>query len=175
MSSDVVVDPTGGRRFSGSFTASKEELVAALGYTLKEPKAAPSNEPPTARRGTSRAAKPRISRRGRVARNQARGDPSEPSGGDEPPLDGVTDSSVSPRACEVCGGTFTPRRRSNARLCGPACKQKAYRRRRADLKPLSVTLTPTVRVWLRAEIDRRTRERLKQEEARLRAEWELAA
>ncbi len=34
------------------------------------------------------------------------------------------------RECEVCGETFTPPR-SDAKTCSPACRQKAYRRRRA--------------------------------------------
>jgi hypothetical protein len=34
-----------------------------------------------------------------------------------------------PRACDVCGETFTPRR-ADARYCSPACRQRAYRKRR---------------------------------------------
>jgi hypothetical protein len=99
-------------------------------------------------------------------------------------MGGVTDSPPAPRACEECEREFTPRRRSNARLCGAACKQKAYRRR----KSLSVTrehpvrLTFELRDWLHKEVSRRTHERIKAEDARQRAEdarlaaeWELAA
>ncbi len=35
------------------------------------------------------------------------------------------------KVCEVCGEVFTAARR-DARTCSPACKQKAYRRRRAS-------------------------------------------
>jgi formylmethanofuran dehydrogenase subunit E len=34
------------------------------------------------------------------------------------------------KACEVCGEEFTAKR-VDAKTCSPACKQKAYRRRRA--------------------------------------------
>jgi hypothetical protein len=36
------------------------------------------------------------------------------------------------KVCEVCGEEFTATRR-DAKTCSPACKQKAYRRRRAEL------------------------------------------
>jgi hypothetical protein len=35
-----------------------------------------------------------------------------------------------PRTCAVCGGSFEPRQ-SNARTCSSACRQRAYRERRA--------------------------------------------
>lgn len=119
-------------------------------------------------RRESRTASP--TRRQRATSATRRGPPSDPSsgsGGDEPPLDGVTVS----RGCSGCGAPLAGRR-SHAAYCSNACRQKAYRRRQA---PESVTLTPALRAWLRAEIDRRTRERLKGEREQLREEWELAA
>lgn len=73
-------------------------------------------------------------------------DPSSGSGGDEPPLDGVTDSGLTSRPCEVCGERFTPQRRSDARLCGSACKQKAYRLRRKQerIAALETAIEPAV-------------------------------
>jgi hypothetical protein len=79
-----------------------------------------------------REARPRARRPRRTSRARSPGsrdDPDEP----DPPLGGlVTDRGLAARPCEECGRDFAPRRRSNARLCGAACKQKAYRRRRAD-------------------------------------------
>jgi len=90
---------------------------------------APPN-PIIPRCAASRSERPR-ERRARRSSSGSRGDPDPES---EPPLGGVTDSRPSPRTCEVCGEPFTPRRRSNATLCGSACKQKAYRRRQAQLR-----------------------------------------
>jgi hypothetical protein len=123
----------------------------------------------------ARSAKPAAGRR--RTRSTSRDGPSSSSSDDEPPPARVTDSGLTERACEVCGEQFTPRRRSDARLCGPACKQRAYRLRRTAEKPQSVTptpLTPSIRSWLHAEIDRRRRAVLAGEPARLRREWELA-
>lgn len=51
-----------------------------------------------------------------------------------------------PRRCDVCGHAFTPRRKSTARLCGSACKQRAYRRRQAQarLDQLKAAIEPAV-------------------------------
>jgi hypothetical protein len=46
----------------------------------------------------------------------------------------VTPPRVAERPCEVCGRMFSPRRRSNARLCSSKCKQRAYRLRQRDRK-----------------------------------------
>jgi hypothetical protein len=52
-------------------------------------------------------------------RAMASTDPSYPSRND-----GVT---ITPAACQVCGGTFHPRGRR--RFCSDACRQRAWRRR----------------------------------------------
>jgi hypothetical protein len=36
------------------------------------------------------------------------------------------------RACEVCGTRFTPKKRTDAKTCSPACRQKKYRELRKD-------------------------------------------
>jgi hypothetical protein len=73
------------------------------------------------------------------------------------------------RSCAACGGPLTCHR-SHAVYCSNACRQRAYRSRQERRRPESVTLTPTLRAWLKAEIDRQARERLKTERARLREE-----
>jgi hypothetical protein len=70
---------------------------------------------------------------------------------------------IAPRPCSVCGADFIPRRRSDAQLCSPACKQGAYRKR---LRRARVTdsppsrLTCDLREALKHEVDRRRRARL---------------
>lgn len=66
---------------------------------------------------------------------------------------------IAPRPCSVCGASFVPRRKSTARLCSSACKQRAYRRRRVTDSP-SRHLTFELREALRHEVDRRRRARL---------------
>ena len=85
----------------------------------------------------------------------------------------VTDSGLSPRPCRVCGEPFTPTRRSNAWLCGPACKQRAYRRRKSSSKAAAVTLSARDRARLRDEVARRTL--ALEDQARAEADRELAA
>jgi hypothetical protein len=131
----------------------------------------------------SRSGRPRERRARRSASSGSRDDPDpEP----EPPLGGVTDSRPSPRTCEVCGKPFTPRRRSNATLCGSTCKQRKYRRRKGA-RALSVTPAPpfdpsTVKIGfeerrgLHIEYGRRTKLRLETErKAALAADKEAAA
>jgi hypothetical protein len=72
------------------------------------------------------------------------------------------------RSCAACGGPLTCHR-SHAVYCSNACRQRAYRSRQETRRPESVTLTASLRAWLRAEIDRRTRARLAERE-RLREE-----
>jgi hypothetical protein len=86
---------------------------------------------PVVRTQVGRAPRSRRSR----ATARARSPGSDDDDSEEPDLaPNVTDSPAA-RPCEICGRDFTPRRRSNARLCSSACKQRAYRRRRK----LSVT------------------------------------
>jgi hypothetical protein len=89
--------------------------------------AAPTTTTPQTR---ARESRPRTARRSTSTASSRDDPPGEP----DPPLgrDPVTDSRPAPRACEFCGETFRPRRRSNARICKNACKQAAYRGRRAD-------------------------------------------
>lgn len=61
------------------------------------------------------------------------------------------------RSCEVCGGSFEAIR-STGRYCGNRCRQQAFRDRRRKLAE-PVRLTPELRAWLKAQIDRRARER----------------
>jgi hypothetical protein len=81
------------------------------------------------------------------------------------------------RSCAACGGPLTCHR-SHAVYCSNACRQRAYRSRQETRRPEGVALTASLRAWLRAEIDRRTRARLASERERLREEalrkgWEL--
>jgi hypothetical protein len=96
-------------------------------WRREQRRAAPTTTMPQTR---ARESRPRPARRSTSTASSRDDPPGEP----DPPLgrDPVTDSRPAPRACEVCGETFRPRRRSNARICKNACKQAAYRRRRAD-------------------------------------------
>jgi predicted nucleic acid-binding Zn ribbon protein len=86
---------------------------------------------------------------------------------------------VSQKFCAACGGSLEGRRRQT-KTCSDACRQTLHRSRtRETVTPAPTaglaSLTAELRRWLRAEIDRRTRERLAAEGDRLRAEWELVA
>jgi hypothetical protein len=93
-----------------------------------------------------RTARPRESRRDRRPRARSPGSKRNDPPESEPPLGG---SHLAPRPCEVCGRDFTPQRRSNARLCGATCKQKAYRARRAATIAAAVAL-PQPQAFLNA-------------------------
>jgi hypothetical protein len=43
----------------------------------------------------------------------------------------LRDEVVEPLDCEVCGERFTPTANVTARYCSNACRQRAYRQRRA--------------------------------------------
>jgi hypothetical protein len=118
----------------------------------------------------TRSARPR-ERRARRSSTSARGDPDP-----EPELaSGNAAGRPSPRPCKVCGKPFTPLRRSKgSTLCGPACKQKAWRQRKGTSglsvthEPLSgqgFTFTPESREALRNAIDRARRRRITADDA----------
>jgi hypothetical protein len=111
--------------------------------------------PSVRKRGSARASR----RRGvRTAGSRARA-PGPKASDDDPPS--VTDSPA-PRPCEVCGEDFTPKRRSNARVCSNRCRQAGFRKRRRVAAAAARTTAPRrlsfdERQALRAEIDRRRR------------------
>lgn len=142
-------------------------IPAGLSLAKREPFSATSLRRPI-RRAPGRR-QPRG--HGHRARASTRAGPDEPSEPEPPHGGGVTDTGCEPRPCKVCGLEFTPRRRSNAQLCGAACKQKAWRDRSRQGAAANgnghnrlVQFTPEWRAWLRGEIDRRSRLRAAAEE-----------
>jgi len=99
------------------------------------------------RPGQSARRRPRQSRRSARARvrspGSSRDEPSEP----DPPVGGVR---LSERPCKVCGELFIPKRKSTARTCSTACKQRAYRQRLAKARVAALSLTVEPAVYLDA-------------------------
>jgi hypothetical protein len=63
------------------------------------------------------------------------------------------DVTTTPAACPVCGTPFIPAGRQ--RYCSPACKQKAFRRRRPAPVWPAPALTRSARVYQCGECDQR--------------------
>jgi hypothetical protein len=156
---------------TGIFEASSDyerELVTELTDVLRAPILVEE-------RSVAAAREPR-SRRSR-ATQRAR----SPGSDDDPEPPRVTDR-PSARPCEVCGEDFTPRRRSNARICSNRCRQMAHRRRsrqRLSVTPERPRLTFDERRILGEIVRKRKLAKLEAEDrhlnARIRAEFERDA
>jgi hypothetical protein len=88
----------------------------------------------------------------------------------------MTPSVTVSRRCEGCGSSLDDRR-SQAKTCSSACRQRVYRARRARRVgiPAGTELTAELRVRLRVEIDRRRREEIARQQQHDRALFAEAA